>query len=315
MKQQSSMSFKVLGCALLLTISACSSYAINTFGCCPENVKTIVRLSDTKILPFESVSLLIETRNETSQFQEITAQWVILLYTGKVESKEIKWKKYNFYEGGTILEDDPPFSSKRVFNPDSVKIEGVFTIDLNETGQHIFAVPGKYAVSASYGITSDPEYIDVISPTGADANAYDYILKHRLYKFLSENNMTKIHYDRKTEKELAKFAKRFGSSKYAQLAKISIALMNLKGIEGKSDLPKAIEILDKLENDSKEPLRSRAEYYKGIAFYKSGEFEAAKKHFKNVFEKTSDPYLKYISEKAISNQEPRFLELFHKNLF
>ncbi|MFN0140546.1 MAG: tetratricopeptide repeat protein [Pyrinomonadaceae bacterium] len=280
-----------------------------------ERPRVVLTISETRILPFEAVSFLLELRNESSEIHKITGIPLTLIEYRKVGAGKINWIIYEKYSYGISTISDPPLQPTTMFfAPNSVYERGIHTIDIDETGRQVFSSPGKYAIRATDGIVSKPISITVNKPIGADAAAYKFIRRHGLYRFLNEDGLTVFSFNRNAKRQFNRLIASYPHSRYAQLSRIAVSLMLIKGFVGKPDAAEAKRILRKVEMSGDGGLSARAKYYKGVACYRLGELEAAKKLFQEVGEQNANPYLKYLSKRIVASKNLAEVEQIHRQL-
>lgn len=281
----------------------------------PENPRIVLTISETSILPFEAVSFLLELRNESAELHKITGIPLTFIEYRKVGAGKINWIVYEKYSHGISTISDPPLQPTTMFfAPNSVYERGIHTIDIGETGRQVFSSPGKYAIRASYGIVGKPVNITVNKPVGANAAAYEFIRRHGLYRFLNEDGLTVFSFNRNAKRRFDRLIARYPHSRYAQLSRIAVSLMLIKGFLGKPDVAEAKRILRKVEMSGDGGVSARAKYYKGVACYRLGELEAAKKLFQEVGEQNANPYLKYLSKRIVASKNLAEVEQIHRQL-
>src|SRR5204863_6797250 len=128
-----------------------------------------------------------------------------------------------------------------------------------------------------------------------------------LHHFFGEYSINKYKYDQKTLDELEKFISDFDGSEYSYLARTGLAFMWLKGVEGKQDQAKAVELLTQVAERAGDPLASAAEYHLGRITYSGGrsmverqqKIVEANYHFQRVLRGTPTLYFKYLAEQAL----------------
>ena len=290
--------------------SDASTFRFNT----NEKVHAIISVSNAEIFPFEPVSFVLELKNDTPEYKEITAQWVGGISIRKPGSGKDDWMKYQKYRSDGIINSSVPFSSKRIFAPDSVTLEWLYVIDLDQNQKPVFDSSGQYAIEVFYGIAGEPLNIKVLDLTGKDALAYKYISKNKLYKFFSEDGINSFSYSASDREKLEKVIKDYPDSKYANLSKISLGLMMIKGVDGKTDFKNAENILENAVQTSDKVLSLRADYYRAVALYKLNDNEGAKAVFQEIALQNEDKYFQYYSELIIKNNLKN-IDQIHKDLF
>ena len=117
---------------------------------------------------------------------------------------------------------------------------------------------------------SDETKITVRMPEGIDARAYEFSQTSGLHHFFGEYTIHKYKYDQKTVQDLEKFIADFDGSEYSYLARMGLAFMWLRGVEGTQDQARAIELLTQVADKAGDPLSSAAEYHLGKIRFAGG---------------------------------------------
>lgn len=283
---------------LLLTILA-SSHAQER-GWEAQGVRTTMVVSRESVLPYTSVSVLLVLRNETAQPKRIVASWRSFMSVGEITPQGVEWRSYH---GDNEPFVKPPAPSAKNFAPGET--EKLFAhIDYEApSGKPVFERPGRYLLKGSASddgrFVSDEVEIIVRRPTGIDAKAYEFLQTNNIHHFFSEFTTHKYEYDRKTVQAIEKFITDFDGSEYSHLARIGLAFLWLRGVEGKKDEPRAVELLTQVAEQAGAPLSSEAEYHLGSILARRGDTARANHHFQKVMTRMPPPYFRYLAEQAL----------------
>ena len=136
-------------------------------------------------------------------------------------------------------------------------------------------------------------------PEGIDARAYEFLRTSDIHHFFGEYTIHKYKYDQKTVQDMEKFIADFDGSEYSHLARMGLAFMWLRGVEGKQDQARAIELLTQVADQAGGPLSSAAEYYLGTILERQKETVEANYHFQRVLTGTPPMYFKYLAQDAL----------------
>jgi predicted negative regulator of RcsB-dependent stress response len=98
---------------------------------------------------------------------------------------------------------------------------------------------------------------------------------------------------------MEKFIADFDGSEYSHLARMGLAFVWLRGVEGKRDQARAIELLAQVANQAGDSLSSAAEYHLGTILERQKETVQANYHFQRVLGGTPPLYFKYLAEEAL----------------
>jgi len=271
-----------------------------------KGIRTTIVVSRQNILPYESLSVMVVLRNEAPGEQAVKASWCSFLNIGEITPNGKKWRDYLAYDEPAA---QPCVSTEKTLAPGESKMLRAH-IDYEASGEHVFARPGDYLLrggTTDGSFVSDELKISVRTPTGVDAKAYAFLRNSNLHHFFGEYSINKYKYDQKTLDELEKFISDFDGSEYSYLARTGLAFMWLKGVEGKQDQAKAVELLTQVAERAGDPLASAAEYHLGRITYSGGrsmverqqKIVEANYHFQRVLNGTPSLYFKYLAEQAL----------------
>jgi hypothetical protein len=185
-----------------------------------------------------------------------------------------------------------------VFEPGTVLSYPVW-FDVDRGGRHVFPKPGVYQVRASISqVESAPVQITVRQPDGANAAAYDKLRSTGLAKDLSEGTVRAAAFNAKTIASLEKFVSEFPASYYADLARLRLAQMWIRGGGHTVALDKAKGLLVGLAGKA-QPIAYRANYDLARIAQLEGKDAEATKLYKKILAASPDPYYHYLTEQAI----------------
>lgn len=270
-------------------------------------IRTTIIVSRQSVLPYESLSVQVLLTNQTTEAKRIVASWCSFLNIGVMSPQGIKWRDYRRDNEPVAL---PCLSNAKTLGPDETKNLPAHIDYEAPSGDHVFARPGQYLLKGGTTdgrFVSDEIQITVRPPEGVDARAYEFLLTSYLHHFFGEYTVLKYRYDAKTVQDMENFIADFDGSEYSYLARMGLAFMWLRGVEGKQDQARAIELLTQVANQASDPLSSAAEYHLGRIQFSGGTsmLERQKKiiqanyHFQRVLSGSPSPYFRYLAEAAL----------------
>jgi hypothetical protein len=273
-----------------------------------KGISTTIVVSRQRVLPYEPVSVALLVRNETTADKRVVAAWCSFLHIGKKTPAGTKWRGYRA-DNEPLTK--PCLSTAKDLLPGETK-QMLAHIDYESpSGGHVFGQPGKYLLQGGTmdngRFLSDEIEITVRVPEGIDARAYEFLRTSNLHHFFGEYTIHKYDFNLKTIGELEKFIIDFDGSEYSYLARMGLAFMWLKGVEGKQDQSRAMELLTQVAERAGDPLASSAEYHLGRIEYSGGtsmperqqKIVKANYHFRRVLNGTPSPYFRYLAEEAL----------------
>lgn len=279
--------------------------ALHAQGSQVEGIRCTISLSNQRVLPFKSGGVLVTLSNTTDEGKRVVASWQLFLYVGEVTAKGAAFQQYT-PDREPIPK--PPLPSAILVKPGESE---TWTAHLDFealSGRHVFAKPGRYQIKASFGpFRSDAVDAIIEVPRGIDAKAYQFLQQNDLPKYFSERTVRKYPYDHNTVQSMEQFIKAYQGSSYSSMARLGLALMWIRGVEGKVDLQKSVDLLTQVSTKSREPISSQAKYYLGMAFQKQGKSDRARDNYQQILEDGRDPYFGYLAETALSGL-PRILQ-------
>ena len=290
----------ILGTFLLFTLLVNNHAQKQEAG--SEGIRTTIVVSRQSVLPYESLSVMVLVHNETVENKRLVASWCAFLSIGEITPAGInRWRSYvGDNEPVTI----PCTPAPKNFAPGETKNMRAHIDYEAPSGEHVFAHPGKYvlqgaASDASGRFVSNEIKITVRKPEGIDAKAYEFLRTSDLHHFFGEYTIHKYKYDQKTVEDIEKFIANFDGSEYSYLARKGLAFMWLRGVEGKQDQSRAIELLSQVADHAGDPLSSEAEYYMAAALNRQQDIVKANYHFQRVLSGTPPPYFRYLAEESL----------------
>src|SRR5205823_232691 len=111
-----------------------------------KGIRTTMVVSRQSVLPYESLSVALLVRNETTEDKRVVASWRSFLSIGAVTAQGTKWRNYLADNEPTAL---PPVPSSRDFAPGEVKKEPAHIDYEAPSGEHVFAHPGRYVLQGT----------------------------------------------------------------------------------------------------------------------------------------------------------------------
>ena len=282
----------------------------SVFAAGNDGMTVTLAVSRQSVLPYEPLSLMLLLRNDATEQKRLTVAWCSHLTIGEARGAGIQWRGY---QGDNEPLPKPCLATAKNLAPNESK-KLLTHIDYEaSSGQHVFAEPGKYFLKGGTTdgrFVSDEVQIIVRRPEGVDAKAYQFLRTSDLHHFFGEYTIHKYQYDDKTVQELEKFITDFDGSEYSYLARMGLAFMCLRGVEGKQDQARAIELLTQVAERAGAPLSSAAEYHLGKIEYSGGTsmLEREKKvvegnfHFQRVLDGNPSPYFRYLAQDALRPQ-------------
>jgi hypothetical protein len=249
-----------------------------------------------EVLPLEPLLITVHLKNAIGQPVKLTQSWEVFRY---VYSKSGEWDIY-YPENGLKFLSSPPMA--RVFRPDEVQTWlTFFDFNAHAIGAHVFAQPGTYWLKVGIGqLESAPVPITVVDPHGEDLAAYEMLSQKDLAHYFAHEFFNRYSYDEQTVASLEKFIRDFPGSRYREHAQLASALMWLQEVGGKTDLPKAKELLTDLSKKASGNMAARSHYYLGIIDQNEGKMDSARQYFGRVIQGGSDPYFTYLAKKALA---------------
>jgi tetratricopeptide (TPR) repeat protein len=255
-------------------------------------------ISDRDVLPLQSVGVLLIVRNEGSRtITTQKTQWWPFLYLNDASSSDTKWNQYT--PAREPLPSPPPPTSL-ILNPGEQKVWKLH-LDYNalQRDTHVFAIPGRYRIKGRIGyLESAFTHVLVRKPEGVDAEAYKTLNKGELHKYFSWHTIEKYAYNQDAARDLEEFTTKHNTSSYADLAKLGLAYMWLKGVQGKRDIKQAASLLQEVARTADEDMTAQAYYYLGKVAEERGEFMDAQQYYSRALSLKINPYFKYLTEKA-----------------
>jgi hypothetical protein len=289
---------------LLLFLAVSAGSRPPTQGAGSAGIRTTIAVSRESLLPYEPVSVMLLLRNETTEDNRVVAAWRSFLSIGSTTPAGVKWRSYVADNEPDVR---PPLPSARNFAPGETQ-KLLAHIDYEAPGgEHVFARPGVYLLKGTASddgrFVSDDLEITVRQPTGLDARAYEFLRTSPIHRFFGEYTVHKYEYDHKTVQAVEKFIADFDGSEYSHLARMGLAFMWLRGVEGRrgrqQDQAKAVELLTQVADQAEDLLASEAEYHLGSILARRGDSVQANRHFQRSLTRMSSPYFRYLTEEAL----------------
>jgi hypothetical protein len=263
----------------------------------------------TEVLPFETIEFMFTVRNETDTPNRVNLTfdpWILYpARKSKVDGGQgsneggIGWKAYR----GDTEWTCQLFSQKFSLAPGEVRT--TFELLEYEKHEHKLAFPGRYLFKGRVDgwLACNEVQITVRGLEGVDERAYEYLQQHPLHFFF--HSQTMVRYDKVTVEMMKQFIARFQGSQYAEMAQLGLALMWMKGVEGKKDLEQARSLLQEVVKSSDEARAARAYYYLGQLAEEQGELMDAHQYYSYALSLKVDPYIEYVAKEAQTKLEPR----------
>jgi len=277
----------------------------------PEGIRCVMAVAQQTILPYESIGVLIRLRNETAGLKRVVAAWRVSLGIGEITAEGVRW--YGYDPDAEPI-PGPPEPTAIELGPGESRT-WIAHLDYHHPGRHVFEHPGRYKIKGALGyqikgrengyFESEAIEIRVREPQGADAQAYEFLRRTELHKFLSERTVHKYPYDHHVMESLEAFVMAFERSRYSELAQLGLALMWMHGVEGRRDLTKAQGLLTELSQRTRGAMAARVYYYLGEVAKQQGELIQAEQYYERALSLKIDPYFQYLVEKAQAKLELR----------
>lgn len=266
-------------------------------------ITTTLAASGRSILPFEPVGLLLTLRNETAENKRVVAAWRVSAgFAEAAAGGAVEWHPYIPHNEPITK---PPARSPKDFAQNEAK--SLFTqLDYAApSGRHVFANPGRYRVKASAaldpGFLSNELDIVVVNPQGPDARACEFLKSSNVHRYFGENGVSKYPRTSREVLALEKFISEYDGSRYADLARIGLGLMWMKGVNQRVDIFKARTPLTQVAQKAAVPLAARAHYYLGLTWQAQGDAARARAEFEAALGGDPDPYFKALAEQALKS--------------
>jgi hypothetical protein len=299
-ERQAPMIVHVRFCLLLVTILAHAATACAEAG--PTNAFQMrLVVNRDRILPCEPIAALAIIQNISTQAQ-------VLIPYGRTE---IQFRKGPSLDWQVVLPPGPvadrslPLSAWKAkrFQPGEA-ITNVCFIHIGYQGP-VFSEPGSYALKARHRqlcgskiqdwLVSDIRTIEVLTPTGQDAAAHDFVQRHGLYRCfrLRSDLGSPMQTNDPMLRDVSVMATNYAGSVYAEYGCL------FGGFQaGFSQQPFA-GILEREGTG----LGDWARYYLALRYSGVQQPGLAKWHFARVWSQTKDPVLKHLCEGRLSSLE------------
>jgi hypothetical protein len=260
------------------------------------------------MLPLEILEFVFTIGNKTEEPKRVKGVFrTRIVYPGKetsrneaesIEADGIRWHDYIPEPHGFMT----PGSNILSFLPGETRI-WIHVLGY-EKGGHKLARPGQYRFRGALDNVLSSEVIIVVQePNGIDKAAYEYLQRYPLHYYFSE--WTRPGHDQAAVEEMQRFISRFQGSQYAEMAQLGLALMWMKGVEGKKDLEQARSLLQEVVKSSDKARAARAYYYLGQLAEEQGELMDAHQYYSYALSLKVDPYIEYVAKEAQAKIEPR----------
>ena len=266
-----------------------------------EGISTRIAVANDRVLPYESVTLLLVLQNETNEPKKVVAAWRISIDIGEATAGDvIAWRNYQPHNEPLVR---PPLPTAKTFAPNEAK-KYFAHVDYEEpTGRHAFAQPGKYKLRAraSYDgrfVSNEIEFV-VSAPQGLDAKAYEFLQTSDVHRYFSEQGVNKYPRTRRNVRALESFIAAYDGSTYSSLARVGLALMWKQGVDGRTDLVKAKALLMQVAQKANDPVAAAAHYYLGLMLRAQGDTVRAKEAFQAGLRSKPDTYFGYLIEQVL----------------
>jgi hypothetical protein len=264
--------------------------------------------SKTSVLPFETLELVFTLRNETDRVRHVEADLRPLIFyiasrdeLDNSETLEADGLRWHVCETGSWLLISPSSHAVTLGPGESLTR---FKVLAYEKGEHKLPRPGRYLFKGMMDkLISKTVEIVVLEPQGVDMAAYEYLQRYPLHHYFS--NWTRPSRDQVVVEEMEQFIARFRGSQYAEMAQLGLALMWMKGVDGKRDLERARSLLREAVKSSDEARAARAYYYLGQLAEEQGELIDAHQYYTGALSLKVDPYIEYVAKEAQAKIEPR----------
>jgi hypothetical protein len=262
----------------------------------------------TRVLPFETLEFVFTVRNRTGEVRRVEADFRPLILhpaRGRALSDpqvlEADGTKWEVCETGTSLLMPPSLHVVTLAPGEAITRIRVLA---SENGEHKLARPGRYQFKGMIDkLVSETVEIVVREPDGIERAAYEYLQKFPLHRYFSE--WTRPSSDLDGVEGLEQFISRFQGSQYADMAKLGLAQMWMKGVEGKKDLELAQSLLVEVTSSSDQARAARVNYYLGQIAEEGGELIDAQQYYNQALTMKADPYVEFVVKEAQAKLEPR----------
>lgn len=265
-----------------------------------DGITTTMVVSRQEVLPFEPVAVLLLLRNETAKSKRVIASWRSILSIGEETENGIRWRGFRADNEPFAK---PPAATAKDFSPGQVRgVRGHVDYEA-PSGVHLFARPGRYLLkgvaSANGQFGSEPIAIVVLNPEGANAPAYQYLKSSKIHQCFGEYTIPRYTCQSAAVRELEQFIADFDGSDYSHIARTGLAMMWLRGVEGKQDFARAQELLTEVSQRARAPLSYEAEYYLGVIATQQKETARARVQFQKVAQGQPTLYFKFLAEESL----------------
>jgi hypothetical protein len=272
------------------------------------------------------VEAILRVQNNSKQPITINASWEI---AREIRTNAGKWETY-YPDAVPIAGLSIPHPMR--FLPGQVRsFETYFDFDGVGNRKHAFSAPGTVYVRVSIGtIVSEAVRIEVLQPTGADAQALEELRASGLAKYFAVNmtdrylqgkasrdlserssgatdgeQLTRIRKEQEkhmaeshlAETQLRTFLGKYPTSVYSKYAEFALGVLALEGTSGEPDRQKARTIF--------EELRKRNELYDAVTFElgmletQEGNQLQAATHFQELRNSGQNPFYRAMASRHL----------------
>lgn len=271
-----------------------------------REISTRLVVSNEHPLPFEPLEVRISLRNETAEPQRVVAAWHGSIEVAEVTGEKVVWHRYVAHNEPVA---SPPLPKEKLFAAGEVR-DLYWRVDYEApSGRHVFARPGRYRLraAASYDTRFVSNEVEVVvrEPGGSDARAYESLKSGNVHRYFGEGGVAKYPRTRRHALALEQFVKSFDGSEYADLARVGLALMWMKGVDGKTDEAKAADLLTRAARTAKDPSAARAYYHLGMLRLRQGDEARAREAFRAASKARPDGYYGFLAAQMLAPPQER----------
>lgn len=260
-----------------------------------QSFKLEMSLSRTQVLTIEPIQALVSLQNKSEKAQVFKSSLIFAVFYHR--EGETKWEPFDPC-GPTAAPMVPQTIS---FRPGEAINGQFFFLDVSASGEPVFNQPGEYWLKAVFhdlDIESSPQKVQVIAPVGKDAEAYGYLLQHRLYKYftLQPGGLVLAKKSDNPVQGLTDFVEKYNESKYADYAIYALGILNLHGLTIEKNLQQGEARFREVIERQNSPVAEWANYSLAVSSRQHGDMQIANGLLEGIIAKTKNPVLKAMSE-------------------
>ncbi|HWY21208.1 MAG TPA: hypothetical protein VNX26_08310 [Candidatus Acidoferrum sp.] len=296
----------------------------------PSSLVSKLEVSSTRILPLEPVQAVLRIQNNSRQPITINASWEI---AREIRTDAGKWETY-YPDAVPIAGPSAPHPMR--FLPGQARsFETYFDSDSVGNRKHAFSEPGSVYIRVSIGtVVSEAVRIEVLRPTGADAQALDELRASGLARYFAidmtdrylqgkasrdllerssgtadSERLTRIRTEQAqhmaesqfAETQLRAFLGKYPASVYSKHAELALGVIALEGTSGDPDRKKARAIFEELRKRNQ--LFDAATFELGLLEGQEGNQRQAATHFQELRTSGENPFYRAMASRRLQQSQ------------